>query len=132
MASAGKKGNKDPDAGVAFWVAIGRVVQALVESIGLPGTFPVLVYFFVVQYASVEQKRAIIDMYVLWRGPHDILPFVLYSVAVVFLMFAQRYYYTKKINDCRSEVDRIGKEKSALQEKLSPSPIHHSAGKKSS
>ena|ERR1035438_10874105 len=132
MAGTGKKANRNSDAGAAFWIAGGRALQALIESIGLPGTSLVLGYEFVVKYASDEQKRAIIDTYVLWRGPHSVATFVLYSVSMVFLMFAQKHYYTKKINALQNEVDRIGEEKSALQEKLSLSPIHHSAGKKSS
>jgi hypothetical protein len=97
MASTSKKASKNLDTGGAFWFASGRVVQALVESIGLPGTFLVLGYLFVVNYASVEQKREIIDTYVLWRGPHQILPAVLYLVAMMLLMFAQKHYFAKKI-----------------------------------
>ena len=130
MASARRNAKGSLDAGAAFWLTTGRAIQVLVESIGLPGTFLVLGYFFVDKYASIEQKRAIIDMYVLWREPHSILPLGIYSVAVVSLMFAQRHYYANKINALQNEVDRIGKEKSVLQEKLSPSPIHHSVAKK--
>lgn len=125
----GRRTQRNSDAAAAFWFSAGHVFQALVETVGLAGTFLFLAFSFVVQYASEEQKRAIIEMYVLWRGPSRTLPLLLYSIAVVMLIFAQRHYYEKLLRDCRSEVDRIGREKSALQEKLGPSPMHHSQGK---
>jgi len=133
QAMAGKKkSHRIVDGEAARWFAFGSICQALFESIGLPGTFLVMVFYIVVRYASPEQKRDIIDMYVLWRGPHgNLLPVMVWSLAMVAIFVGQRHFYSKRINELGREVDRLGREKSALQEKLSPSPIHHSSERKS-
>jgi hypothetical protein len=111
---------------VAAFAAMGGVFQALVENTGLPGAFLFLAYYFVDRNATVEQKQAIIDIYVLWRGSGHVIPTAIFCVVVVLLAFAQRHYYLRQIRLCRDEIKRIGEEKSALQAKLmDPVQTHH-------
>jgi hypothetical protein len=124
----GKPGERrrQSDLGVSIFFFGGRIAQSLIETIGLPGTFLVLAYSFVVRYASLEQKRAIIDEYILWRGTQHVGTIAVFLVVVFSIMMGQRHYYDRKLRQCRDEIKRVGEEKSALQAKLSPQPTHHS------
>jgi hypothetical protein len=107
-------------------IAWARVFERIVDKCGLTGAFLFFACGFVVVYASAEQKRAIIDLFILGHGIKELYPTLLASLVFLALLMGQQYYYGKRIRRMDKELARLGEWKSNHQQSLISSPLHHS------
>jgi hypothetical protein len=107
-------------------VAWARVFERIVDKCGLTGAFLFFVCGFVVLYASPNQKRAIIDLFILGHGIHELYPTLLASLVFLALLLGQQYYYEKRIGKMEKELARLGEWKTNYQQSVISSPLHHS------
>ena len=98
--------------------SLASIFNNLVETVGVPGAVFLVLVWFVVNYATTEQKQRIIDMYVLGTGVGRVWPQLVLSAIFVLVAFAMRYRYGVKLATLDAELDRMGREKSKLQAKL--------------
>ena len=107
-------------------VAWARVIERLIDKCGLTGAFLIFVCGFVVWYASPDQKRAIIDLFVLGHGIHQLYPTLLTGVVFIALLLGQQHFAEKRIRAMEKELARLGQWKSDHQQQLIGAPLHHS------
>lgn len=118
-----KKNAERPSGG---WIAACGVIEKILDRFGWPGALLLFVIFFIVRYATIEQKVAIIDLYVLGRGLKVEYPLVVFGAIALLAFFAQRFYYRRKIQLMEAEVKRVGQWKTEHQELAIGEPLHHS------
>lgn len=97
----------------------------LVDKFGWPGVLVGFVIWLVEHDATVEQRRAIIDLYVLGKGLQAVYPLVFMGGLFLLVSLAQRYSYRKKLKLLEDEIQRIGGAKSAKQERALGTSLHH-------
>ena len=102
------------------------VFETLLDRFGWPGALLILGYHFVVEYATLEQKRAIIDTYFLGHGISQFYANAVLSVIFLAVAFSQRYYYRRKLALKDDELKRLGEWKSKHQQDQIGVPLHHS------
>lgn len=85
----------------------------------------ILTFWFVVWYATEDQKRRIIETYILGTGVANTWPIIILSVTFAVTAFAQRRWYLKKLEPLTKEIEREGVEKSQLQEAQAGGPLQH-------
>jgi hypothetical protein len=83
--------------------------------------------YFVERNASPAQKQDMIDMYILGRGIGHFYPLLAVGSLFTVTLFAQRFYYRKRIKLRDEEVRRLGEWKTEHQEKQIGVPLHHSS-----
>jgi hypothetical protein len=105
--------------------SLARVINTLIETFGWPGTLLVLGFWFVVSYATAEQKQRIVEIYVLGTGISRLWPLLFLTVVFVTTLLAQRSYYVSKLKILSDEVEREGRLKSALQAELTQRQLQH-------
>lgn len=95
-----------------------NIINTWVERFGWPGTIILLIFWFVVRYASREQKAAIINEYVLGRGSWHAA--IVASVLFVLVLAAQWQIYKKQLSALmernaaiETELNRLRSEKEA-------------------
>jgi len=108
------------------WIAFAGIVEALLNRFGWPGLLLVYSMYFVQNNASLEQKRDIIDLYVLGKGIGQLYPLIVMGSLFTLTLFAQRFYYRKQVKLMDEELQRLGKWKTEYQEKQIGAPLHHS------
>jgi len=104
------------DVAAAVTITIVRFFTAIVERFGWPGAAIFLVFFCIQRWASDEQKREIIDKYILGKGMQEWWPFVIVSLFFLLLVWGQHVIYKRELGIKDAELKRVGKEKSGLQE----------------
>ncbi len=109
------------------WLAFAKVFEALVDKFGWPGVLVIFVMHMIEFRATDEQRRALIDMYLLGRNIRSAYPIMVMGVIFLAVLFAQRYYYRKQADLMESELERIGADKSAWQEKALGTRLHHTS-----
>jgi hypothetical protein len=125
------KGEKNGvTAGAAFWISSANVLSVVVQTFGWPGTVLAFVGAFVLRYASDEQKRDIVDRYVLGRGISEIFPIIGVVILAALVVGAQSWSHKKTLALKDAEIKRIGDEKSQLQELMAKKTLAHRSGKK--
>ena len=107
-------------------VAWAAVFERLIDKCGLAGAFLVFVCIFVVVFASADQKRDIIDLFILGRGIRALYPALVSSAAFILLLFGQQFYYDRRIRMLQIELTRLGQWKSDHQDRQFDEPLHHS------
>lgn len=117
---------KKSDESSSKWFAFAKVFETLADKFGWPGVVLVFSMYFVEAHATIEQKRAIIDMYVLGHGISSLHAFIVMGGLFIAVALAQGYWYKRKIRVMGAELTRIGGEKSEKQEKALGTPLHHS------
>lgn len=122
----GKANARNSQPNTRTWAAFATLFRILVETTGLTGAIFFCVFFFVVVYASAEQKRAIIDFYVLGKGFVG-GPYAAIAITVVFgaIFIAQGYYYRGLIRGMQAELERLGQWKSEYQQGQTTEKLHH-------
>lgn len=125
MADESKDEAKKPSTAVAAIQALANIFTTLVETFGWPGAIVILGFWFVVWYATPEQKQRIIETYVLGTGIAHTWPIIILSVTFAVTALAQRRWYLKKVERLTKEIDREGSEKSLLQEKKGRKQLPH-------
>jgi len=104
------------------------VFEKLIDKVGLTGAFLVFVCIFVVVYASPEQKKEIIDLFVLGHGIRALYPTLAASAAFIALLIGQQHYFGRRIRSMEIELARLGQWKSDHQENQIGEQLHHSRG----
>jgi hypothetical protein len=117
------------DAWVAGIQALAQIFTVLVETFGWPGASVVLAFWFVVWYATAEQKQRIIETYILGVGISRIWPLLVLSLLCAAVVLAQKRLYDKKTSVLGGELEREGQAKSRLQEKKIAKPLQHAKTK---
>jgi len=105
--------------------ALANIVTSLVETFGWPGATVMLAFWFVVWYATIEQKQRIIETYILGTGIGKVWPILMMSLVFVATALAQHRIYVKKTAVLTSEIERLGKKKTELHEKLIAKNLQH-------
>lgn len=116
-----------PKAWLIFAQHVFDLITKVIETFGWSGAVLLAVFLFIVWYATPEQKQAIIDLYVLGKGIGEMWPLVIISSVFGLTIFAQHRWYKKKLQSLQDEVDRIGREKGELQEKLLRKKLRHAS-----
>lgn len=114
-----------PSGAAAAIQSIANIFATLVETFGWPGAAVLLGFWFVVWYATEEQKRRIIEMYVLGTGIAKLWPIIILSVTFGVTALAQRRWYLKKVKILTAEIEREGVQKSLLQDKKISKQLQH-------
>lgn len=109
-----------------FFKSFGEVIAKLIDRFGWPGAFLILGFSFIVYYGSAEQKREIIDRFVLGKG--DGRDYLIGVITVVFglLFWAQGLQWRRKLAKAQEEIDRLAKWKSDHQDNKSGGGLHSS------
>jgi hypothetical protein len=128
-ASEGKTEPSSPGAWLIIVAQATNVLTTIVETFGWTGAALAFFAWFIVRYATDEQKQAIIDKYVLGKDIGHVWPLILISAIFVAVAFAQHHWYKRSLGRLRAEVDREGSEKSKLQEKLLGRKLQHAQAK---
>jgi|SRR5271156_512029 len=111
------------------WLAVATVFEAVLDRFGWPGALLVFIAYFVEKYATLEQKRGLIDLYLLGRNASSLYTHLVLGGIFVAALLAQRFYFRKKLKLKDDELTRLGVWKTEHQEKLIGTPLHHSEGK---
>jgi hypothetical protein len=109
--------------------AIANIFTALVETFGWPGALVILTFWFIVWYATDEQKHRIIETYILGTGIAHMWPIIILSVTFAATAVAQRRWYVKKLEVLTKEIEREGVAKSELQGAQTGKQLQHAKSK---
>src|SRR5260370_291656 len=118
-------GKDKRDAWIVGIQGFAQIFTSLVETFGWPGASVVLAFWFVVWYATAEQKQRIIEVYVLGAGVSRVWPLLVLSLLFVAVVLAQYRLYKRKMALLSAELEREGQAKSALQGKQITKPLQH-------
>lgn len=121
--------NKNRQATGSGWIAWAKVVEAFLDRFGWPGFLLIFCLYFVDHNATLDQKHAIIDLYVLGRGIILYYPVFVLGAVSVMAFLAQRHYYRKKLGTKDTELKRLGEWKTQHQEQKIGTSLHHSESK---
>jgi hypothetical protein len=116
-----------PNAWLGFAQGVFNLLTTIIETFGWSGTLVIAWFLFIVWYATPEQKQAIIDTYALGKDIGQMWPLILLSAVFVATTIAQHKWYKKKIKVLTDEVERIGREKGELQERLLSAKLQHAS-----
>lgn len=116
--------NQVPPVQVNQWVDLWH---KLADKFGVPTAFLVGACIWISVYSSTQQKSDMIDMYVLGRGL-TWTPFGVILVVGVVMFAGQNHYYRVQLKAKDREIERVGIEKSELQQKLIKGQLHHTEG----
>lgn len=125
LGSSGNDGGRSSDYPTILTINLIRFFTALVERFGWPGMLIFLGFYCAQTWSSAEQKRKWFDKYILGEGMSPWWPFILVGLLLLFTVWAQRVTYKKKLRIMQEELDRIGREKSRLQELVAGRPWQH-------
>lgn len=114
---------------VAVIQSIANIATTVVETFGWAGALFISSFSFVIAYATTEQKQRIIDLYVLGEGISKLWAVLILSGLFVITAIAQHRSYTKKLKVVTDELERVGKEKSELQEAKLKKTLQHADSK---
>lgn len=106
--------------------AFADIVTVLVDKIGLVGAIFFTSFWFFQTTATPEEKRQIIDMYVLGKGIGDIYPTVIMVLIFAAITFGQHRIYKKKLKVKTAEIDRLSEWKTEHQKQYIKAPLHGS------
>jgi len=110
-------------------MALATVFEAILDRFGWPGALLVFIAYFVEKYATLEQKRDLIDLYLLGRNASSLYTHLVLGGIFVAALLAQRHYFRKKLRIKDEELTRLGLWKTEHQEKQIGAPLHHTERK---
>jgi hypothetical protein len=93
-------------------------------SIGWPGLLLALGFYFIDRYATIEQKREIIQKYVLGSRTGEIWPLMVSAGVFVAIVLAQRHVYSRQLRVKDEEISRLAAWKTEHQESAIQGPLH--------
>lgn len=108
------------------WIAFAGIVEVLLDRFGWPGLLLVYLMYFIQNDASREQKEEIVSLYILGKGIGNLYPLLALGTLFTVALFAQRFYYRRRVKLMDEELQRLGEWKSQHQEKQIGGPLHHS------
>lgn len=97
----------------------------LIERFGWPGTFLILAYISVERWATSDQKRAMIQKYVLGEGISEVYPWIIIGIIAAALLAAQHHHWKKRVGVLEHEIQRLADWKSEHQESKIDIGLHH-------
>ncbi len=106
-----------------------RLVLWILDLIQTYGPFSVLAGFIIFclqTWTTVDQKRAIIDAYVLFHAGDRFHYFSLVVILLISLLVLQKRHYGKIIEHKDNEIQRISDVKNDLQRNLTKRDLHRS------
>lgn len=99
-------------------VQVIKSVATIFKAVGMHGFFVVVFTTFIFAFASLEQKRAIIDTYILFKpGEYNYYPVIFVTILLILMFIVIIIYQSQMLKMRKRENNRIGEEKSKLQEK---------------
>src|ERR1051326_2236968 len=113
------------DNATAVIITVIRFFTTLVDRFGWPGAALFALGTAIQLWATGDQKRQMIDMYVLGKGMYSWWPLAAPTVIFVLLFWAQRELKNREIRKIKDEMKRVGRKKSELQEKLTGRQLRH-------
>lgn len=101
-----------------------EVLATAIDRFGWPGAAVILVYIFIERYASLAQKRELIDLLL---HPHQkgAQAFLLLLILGSGVFGAQHYYWKKRDLAKDAEIKRLADWKTRHQQRQIPAPLHH-------
>jgi hypothetical protein len=102
-----------------------EVMATAIDRFGWPGTMVALVFFFVEQNGSLEQKREFITL-MLHPGASGSGSFLVLLAGGVLTFAAQHYVWKKRDAVKNDEIRRLSEWKTQHQQKQIPTKLHHS------
>lgn len=96
-----------------------KYLSGLFKEVGLPGFIVIIITFIFFTFSSSSQKEEFIDKWILMKKVEEApLPFVF--VVLIFLFLIVFIWITcRRIHKLdKDEIERLGREKSSLQQKL--------------
>ena len=113
----------------SWYASLVALPEVLLNKFGWPGTTVIFVFWFVVKYATSEQKQEIIDAFVLGKNfPNLYVPIVI-GVLSFAIITAQQFYYNRRTKEMQKEIDRLSNWKTQQQEKSIGKSLHHTEKK---
>jgi hypothetical protein len=107
------------------WMALATAFEAILDRFGWPGALLVFVAYFVEKYATLEEKRDLIELYLLGRNASSLYTHLVLGGIFIAAMLAQRHYFRKQLKIKDEELTRLGLWKTEHQEKQIGAPLHH-------
>ncbi|NVM57855.1 MAG: hypothetical protein HWN51_07035 [Desulfobacterales bacterium] len=107
-----------------------ELFTVLIDRFGWPGAFIILAYISVERWATPDQKRAIIEKYVLGVGISEVYPLIILCIVAAALLAAQHYHWKKRVGVLEYEIKRLAEWKSAYQDANIDATLHHSQASK--
>jgi hypothetical protein len=104
-----------------------RLFGILIEQVGFLGALLIATLWFINRNATQDQKRRIIEMYVLGQGISLVWPVVAVFVGCVVVVFAQHYIHQKKEQVLQTRINELAEEKTHLQEEAVGRKLRHAA-----
>jgi hypothetical protein len=109
--------------GRAFGFGSLRVMLALIEQLGIPGAFMLMGFWFVVKYASPDQKKEVVGM-ILHPDDPRARPLGFLLLLAILIFVAQQRIWSRRDVIKQREIDRLSAWKTAHQEML-PAKLDH-------
>ena len=100
--------------------AAADAIVRVAERFGWPGAALIIAWRFLETNGSVDQKRQVIDMFILGKGIGANYPFLVMAGVFALLLLAQRVAWKKRTKYLTDEIDRLSKWKSEHQESTIP------------
>ena len=105
-----------------------KAMAGILKELGLPSFVFFISFLTFLYYGTNEQKQEFIDRFVLFKGANeDLFPFCIVLAVVLILFAGTTYYQRMRIKILKEENERIGKEKSKLQEAILEKGLNSSA-----
>lgn len=108
------------------WIGFFSLVEAILDRFGWPGALLIYGIYFIEKNAMQDQKRAVIDLYLLGKGINLQYPLIILGGVFILAFLAQWRYYHRKFRLMKEEVRRLGEWKTKHQEQKVGGPLHHS------
>src|SRR5260370_12499515 len=89
-------------------MALATAFEAVLDRFGWPGALLVFIAYFVEKYATLEQKRDLIDLYLLGRNASSLYTHLVLVGIFVSTLLAQRHYFRKKLRIKDEELLLLG------------------------
>jgi hypothetical protein len=119
MATARKTSRRRPSDATGKLERVGealvRLASLSIDRFGWPGFSVLLGYLFVAQYASLEQKRELIDRWVLGKDLTQWYPLLVLGVVAMLIILAQDRVWRRRLKTEVDERERLSQWKSAHQ-----------------
>jgi hypothetical protein len=106
-----------------------NLFASVVDRVGWPGLLVLTFCGLLFGWASADQKRQFIDLYFLGKGIGNVWPIVVLSIIFCATVVAQVRVYGKKIALIEKELERVGNEKSQLQQELTTAKLKRGKSK---
>jgi hypothetical protein len=118
---------KAPKAATNDQFGLFKLLTSIVKEVGIPGFIVVFLAVIFIIYGTSSQKTEFIDRFILLKGSiQDPNPAAFVVTFLVFILILGAIYHIRILDLERKEIERIGEEKSKLQEQLTQKRLRSS------